>query len=262
MASISSPIIAELHRHEDLREARPRRGALLVGRDHTARAAPRRATGGRRRRRRARPRARSAPRSARPGAWPSRSPRRRTSAPRRRPTGPARRAAIGTFSGTRYGRGRSGAVKRSRITASCAAVNASRTPKLKRLARKSTVAAAARRRATSRTDRDQRRRRRSPAARSACAGRAGRTRAAACPCSPSEYASRPKPEIDVVAAASRISAPEMPTNTRSGVAETDPGGARRAASTMPTSGARSQSCRARCAVLAGNADRPTTAIAT
>ena len=31
------------------------------------------------------------------------------------------------------------------------------------------------------------------------------------PCSPSEYASREKPEIDVVTAASRISAPVMPT---------------------------------------------------
>ena len=37
--------------------------------------------------------------------------------------------------GTRNGRRKSGFVIRKRITASCAAVNASRTPKLKRLAR-------------------------------------------------------------------------------------------------------------------------------
>src|SRR6476661_6579231 len=41
-------------------------------------------------------------------------------------------------SGTRKGRSRPGLVNRSRTTASCAAVNARRTPKLKRLARKLT----------------------------------------------------------------------------------------------------------------------------
>ena len=45
---------------------------------------------------------------------------------------------IRTPSGTRNGRRSSGFVARSRITASCAAVNASSTPKLKRLARKVT----------------------------------------------------------------------------------------------------------------------------
>ena len=35
--------------------------------------------------------------------------------------------------------------------------------------------------------------------------------AGSCPCSPSEYASRPNPEIEVVAAASRTSAPVIPT---------------------------------------------------
>ena len=43
-----------------------------------------------------------------------------------------------TFQGTRYGRSSSGDVKRSRMTASCAAANASSTPKLKSAARKAT----------------------------------------------------------------------------------------------------------------------------
>src|SRR2546423_12211655 len=50
-----------------------------------------------------------------------------TSAPRTR-----------TEKGTRYGRSIPGLLKRSLTTASCAAVNATRTPKLKRLARKPT----------------------------------------------------------------------------------------------------------------------------
>ena len=43
-----------------------------------------------------------------------------------------------TVKGTRYGRRRVGSLNRSLITASCAAVKARRTPKLKRLARNRT----------------------------------------------------------------------------------------------------------------------------
>ncbi len=87
-------------------------------------------------------------------------------------------------------------------------MNASRTPKLKRLARKVTecvndvptmsaiaIAAAAT------TD-----------AGATSVRRCNRPKiAGSCPCSPSEYASLPKPEIEVVIAASSTSAPVKPT---------------------------------------------------
>ena len=84
------------------------------------------------------------------------------------------------------------------------------------------------------------------------------------PCSPSEYASREKPEIDVVTAASRISAPVRPTKTRSAVAE--PVGQRGRASCVDDPDQRRAqpvACRARsCRPCAGNAESATTAIAT
>ena len=102
-------------------------------------------------------RARPGRRSARPGASPSRRPRPRTSATAPTIAGQrdlARRGSL-TLNGARYGRGRSGSSIRSLITASCAAVNASRTPNEKRLARNATSSLDERRR-----DHDRRRDRR------------------------------------------------------------------------------------------------------
>ena len=114
-----------------------------------------------------------------------------------------------TLSPTRNGRRRSGCVRRSRTIASCAAVKASSTPKLKRLARNvtgfvrnavpSSSAIAIPHAATTDCGETSVRRCRRPNARGSW------------PCSPSEYASRPNPEIDVVAAESSTSAPVSPT---------------------------------------------------
>jgi hypothetical protein len=94
------------------------------------------------------------------------------------------------------------------MTASCAAVNASRTPKLKRLARTAnglSNAEVARMIATDRTTEA------STASGDTSVRLCSRPNArGSCPCSPSEYASRPKPEIDVAAARRRMT-PDSPT---------------------------------------------------
>ena len=107
-----------------------------------------------------------------------------------------------TLAGARYGRGSSGSLKRSLITASWAAVNAPRTPKLKRLARKAMsslmkdvpISNAVEMSAAETT-----------ASRETSVRLLSRPKArGSWPCSPSERASRVKPEIDVVTATSRI----------------------------------------------------------
>ena len=145
-------------------------------------------------------------------------------------------------------------MKRRRITATCAAVNAIRTPKLYRLARNRTgsFAAFAIRRTPVETAAVERiaagemsvRPLRRPNAR----GSMSRL--------PSEYASRPAPENEVVTTAMRISAPVSPTKTRS--ASTN--GAGRCplnASASPTSGARSQVVPRAVSGSAGYAERAT-----
>src|ERR687887_332464 len=113
------------------------------------------------------------------------------------------------------------------MTASCAAVKAARTPKLKRLARKTTVSAKSEVRSRSVIEI-------TPAATIASGGtsvrRLSRPKArGSCPCSPSECASRVNPEIDVVTATSRMTAPVSPTYMRSAVT--------RSAGTCPCSAA-------------------------
>jgi len=116
---------------------------------------------------------------------------------------------IRTSNGARYGRGRSGSRIRSLITASCAAVNASRTPNEKRLARNET---SWRKNEVAITIADDTIATEMIASGETCARRLRRPNdLGSCPCSPSENASRENPEIDVVTAASRISAPVRPT---------------------------------------------------
>ena len=114
-----------------------------------------------------------------------------------------------TLKGARYGRASSGSVKRSLITASCAAVKAASTPKLNRLARKAISSV--------RTEVPRRSAIEISAAETIACGetsvrRLSRPKArGSWPCSPSECASRVKPEIDVVTATSRMNAPVSPT---------------------------------------------------
>ena len=164
-----------------------------------------------------------------------------------------------TVNGTRYGRRRSGSVNRSLITASCVAVNASRTPKLNRLARKNTgcFSPAVPARMTIEI---------AAAAMIDCGDTSVRLLSqpnfrGSCPCSPSEYASRPNPEIDVVAAVTRISAPERPTKTWRGAPITS-GTWSRIRVTTPNRGERSHVEPSSVPCWGGNADRPTTAIPT
>jgi hypothetical protein len=120
---------------------------------------------------------------------------------------------IRTESGTRNGRSSAGFEKRSLTTASCAAVNATRTPKLNRLARKPTGFDVASEAIRSRIE--------IVAAATTVSGewRLRRLRRAkrrgSWPCSPIDKARRPKPEFDVAAATSRMRAPVSPTYMRS-----------------------------------------------
>ena len=105
---------------------------------------------------------------------------------------------IFTLAGARYGRGSSGSLKRSLITASCAAVNAASTPKLNRLARKATSSCTKDVPISSAIEI-------SAAATIACGEtsvrRLSRPKSrGSWPCSPSECARRVKPEIEVVTA--------------------------------------------------------------
>ena len=151
---------------------------------------------------------------------------------------------------------------RSLITASCAAVNATRTPKLKRLARKATV------RAWNAVAMQERRSRSRAAATIGlrrdmrAAAEPARTPAGSWPCSPSEYASRPNPEFDVIAAARRMSAPGEPDVDAQDVPN---GSSRRATERVDDPHQRrAQPGRAELgrAVRAGNADSATSAIRT
>ena len=88
-------------------------------------------------------------------------------------------------------------------------MNASRTPNEKRLARNCT---SRRKNAVAITIADEITATEAIASGETCARRLSRPKLrGSWPCSPSEYASREKPEIDVVTAASRISAPVTPT---------------------------------------------------
>src|SRR6266571_7106354 len=164
-----------------------------------------------------------------------------------------------TVSGTRYGRRRFGSLKRNLITASCVAVNASRTPKLNKLARKKTgcvsvdvtIRPAIAISAAATID----------CGETSVRGLSQPNFRGNCPCSPSEYASRPNPEIDVVAAVSKISAPDNPTKTCNG-APTAFGTWWRICATTPISGERSQLLPSWVPCAGGNADSATIAIAT
>jgi len=164
-----------------------------------------------------------------------------------------------TLKGARYGRGRSGSLIRSLITASCAAVKREEHAEREQAREEGHVVTEERR-----CDHDRRRDERGRADRErrhvCAAAEAARSCAGSCPCSPREYASREKPEIEVVTAARRISAPVIPTYTRSPSPRTDGSWWPMLVAT-PISGARIQ--REPSSVSGpGNAESATTAIAT
>ena len=191
---------------------------------------------------------RRARRSARRDASPSRAPRRRRSAARRREQESGAGLRVSGRSGERGTDARSRAPARSRMTASCAAVNAMRTPNEYRLGQNAgspSPSAVATTSAIASAPRCEIASLETSVRRSRRANSRG-----SMPCPAERVASRVIPETEVVAAANRISAPESPTTTRS-TSTSSAGSSPSNAAVIPTSGASSHSRRARSASGAG-----------